>query len=153
MAGDWKFLCGGPCSANCPQMLFKGGRCQKKKKQSLPTFPQSSDFSPSLDFMGQIALSFFAPGFILAGTVFIFKAKHSPTCISLRESLLDLNSRSYWCSQEVIVQFTLKRGVTGIERCTGGSGIQLMWPSGQGERAAWCQPWLPLNAHLGPLAG
>lgn len=23
----------------------------------------------------------------------------------------------------------------------------------QGGRAAWCQPWLGLHAHLGPLAG
>lgn len=45
-----------------------------RKKQSLPTFPQSSDFPPSLDFMGQIALSFFDPGFVLAGTVFIFQS-------------------------------------------------------------------------------
>lgn len=107
-----------------------------RKKQNLPTFPQSSDFPPPWISWDRLPCTSFLQGLYLLGQFSFFKAKHSPTCISLRESLLDLNSRSYWFSQEVIAQFTLKRGVTGMERCTGRSGIQLRWPSGQGERTA-----------------
>ena len=71
MARGWKLCAAGPALRIAPKCFLKVDIV--RKKQSLPTFSQSSDFSPSLDFMGQSPPSSFAPGLVLAGGVFIFK--------------------------------------------------------------------------------
>lgn len=81
-------LYSGPCFVNCPKCFLKVDIVRKNKV--CPRSLQSSDFSPP--WISSIHPSSFAPGLVLTGRVSIFKAKHSPTCISLRKGLLDMNS-------------------------------------------------------------